>query len=152
MIYLEWYFAGPLLGLILLGLLLTINSQLGVSSSLEFVVDSAFFPREVRSEKGKQQLFFVFGLILAAMVIILSGLRVSSGLDGKIYAVENGIPLAAGAYLLGFGSRFANGCTAGHCIMGISILAKSSIIATISFFVGGLLSSHFINQLIFNSL
>ena len=152
MIYLEWYFAGPLLGLILLGLLLTLNTQLGVSSSLEFVVDSAFFQSEVKSEKGKQQLFFVVGLIFAAVSFILSGFQVSTVLDSHVYSLVNGIPLLLGAFLLGFGSRFANGCTAGHCIMGVSILATSSILATIGFFIGGLLSSHFINQLIFNNL
>jgi uncharacterized membrane protein YedE/YeeE len=43
--------------------------------------------------------------------------------------------------LVGFGARYANGCTAGHCIMGVSQFALSSILATIAFFVGGLIGS-----------
>lgn len=148
MIYLEWYFAGPLLGLILLGILVSLNIQLGVSSSLEFIVETVRGGDTLKNTKGKQQLYFVGGLVLSAGLIFLTGLPTVTELDLKIYSLSNGVVLGAGAFLIGFGSRFANGCTAGHCIMGLSIQAKSSLIATIGFFAGGLISTYFINELI----
>lgn len=148
MIYLEWYFAGPLLGLILLGILLSLNIQLGVSSSLEYVIDVVSAGGANQNVKGRQQLYFVGGLVLSAGLIYLIGLKTATELDLKVYSSVNGLALAAGAFLIGFGSRLANGCTAGHCIMGLSIQAKSSLIATLGFFAGGLISAYFINELI----
>jgi uncharacterized protein len=49
------------------------------------------------------------------------------------------ILIVVGGFLVGFGTRYANGCTSGHSIMGISNLRWPSLIATISFFAGGLL-------------
>ena len=43
-----------------------------------------------------------------------------------------------GGFMIGFGTRYANGCTSGHTIMGLSNLQFSSLVATIGFFVGGL--------------
>lgn len=47
------------------------------------------------------------------------------------------IMLVAGGFLVGFGARYAGGCTSGHAIMGISDLQVPSMIATASFMVGG---------------
>jgi hypothetical protein len=46
--------------------------------------------------------------------------------------------LFAGGLLVGFGTRYADGCTSGHSIMGMSSLKWPSLVATLSFFVGGL--------------
>lgn len=149
MIYLEWYFAGPLLGIIVLGLLFTINVQLGVSSSLELLGRGVLLKPISGSKKGIGQLSFVLGLVAASLLIdALLGAPLTA-LDIEIYSVRNVIPLSVGGVLVGFGARLANGCTAGHCIMGVSLGAKSSIVATLGFFAGGLISVHFINQLIF---
>jgi uncharacterized membrane protein YedE/YeeE len=67
----------------------------------------------------------------------------------NIYDVKNGLQFFLGGILVGFGARYANGCSAGHCIMGVSQFATSSILATVSFFIGGLIGSFFINPLIF---
>jgi len=44
-----------------------------------------------------------------------------------------------GGFLVGFGTRYAGGCTSGHAIMGLSNLQVPSLIATISFMAGGFL-------------
>ena len=54
------------------------------------------------------------------------------------------LSLIGGGFLVGFGTRYGNGCTSGHAIMGISLLNIGSIVATISFFVGGILVSNFV--------
>lgn len=47
------------------------------------------------------------------------------------------ILMVAGGFLIGFGTRYAGGCTSGHSIMGLSNLQRPSLIATIAFMVGG---------------
>jgi len=49
-----------------------------------------------------------------------------------------------GGFLVGFGTRYAGGCTSGHAIMGLSNLQWPSLVATVSFFVGGILMANFI--------
>lgn len=57
--------------------------------------------------------------------------------------------LSIGGLLVGFGSRYAGGCTSGHAISGLSNLQRSSLIAVIGFFIGGLIMIHFIFPLLF---
>ena len=57
--------------------------------------------------------------------------------------------LLFGGILLGFGARYAGGCTSGHAIQGLSNLQWQSLKAVIGFFVGGLIMVHFILPLIF---
>ncbi len=51
------------------------------------------------------------------------------------------IMVVLGGFLVGFGTRYANGCTSGHAIMGLSMLNLGSLVATIGFFIGGLIVS-----------
>jgi len=61
-----------------------------------------------------------------------------------------GFPLLfLGGLLVGFGSRYAGGCTSGHAITGLSNLQIPSLIAVIGFFIGGLIMTHLIFPLIF---
>ena len=57
--------------------------------------------------------------------------------------------LLIGGMLVGFGSRYAGGCTSGHAISGLSNLQLPSLIAVIGFFIGGLVMVHLIFPLIF---
>ncbi|MDT0605930.1 YeeE/YedE family protein [Croceitalea rosinachiae] len=57
--------------------------------------------------------------------------------------------LVLGGFLVGFGARYAGGCTSGHAISGLSNLQLPSLIAVIGFFAGGLLMIHFIFPLLF---
>ena len=57
--------------------------------------------------------------------------------------------LLIGGFLIGFGSRYAGGCTSGHAISGLSNLQLPSLKAVIGFFVGGLIMAHFLLPLIF---
>ncbi len=57
--------------------------------------------------------------------------------------------LIIGGILIGFGSRYAGGCTSGHAILGLSNLQLPSLKAVIGFFVGGLIMAHFLLPLIF---
>jgi hypothetical protein len=59
--------------------------------------------------------------------------------------------LVIAGFLVGFGTRYAGGCTSGHAITGLSNLQLPSLIAVIGFFVGGLVMTFFILPLIFGS-
>lgn len=52
------------------------------------------------------------------------------------------VMLAGGGFLVGFGARYAGGCTSGHSIMGISDLQVPSMIATAAFMAGGFLMAN----------
>lgn len=57
--------------------------------------------------------------------------------------------LAIGGLLIGFGTRYAGGCTSGHAISGLSNLQLPSLIAVIGFFIGGLVMTFLLFPLIF---
>lgn len=50
--------------------------------------------------------------------------------------------MVVGGFLVGFGTRYAGGCTSGHAIMGLSNLQLPSLIATISFMAGGFIMAN----------
>jgi uncharacterized membrane protein YedE/YeeE len=52
--------------------------------------------------------------------------------------------MVVGGFLVGFGTRYARGCTSGHGILGLSSLQWPSLVATICFFLGGILFSRFV--------
>jgi len=52
--------------------------------------------------------------------------------------------MVVGGFLVGFGTRYAGGCTSGHSIMGLSVLSWPSLVATICFMVGGFLMTNLI--------
>ncbi len=59
------------------------------------------------------------------------------------------VMLVVGGFLIGFGTRYAGGCTSGHAISGLSDLQLPSLIAVIGFFIGGLLVTHWVLPFLF---
>lgn len=78
-----------------------------------------------------------------------------SYLPAEIFSTENifslkGFAILIGAgFMIGFGSRYAGGCTSGHAITGLSSLQLPSLLAVIGFFIGGLIMTWFLIPLIF---
>jgi uncharacterized protein len=78
----------------------------------------------------------------------------SSLLPSEIFSWESLLSLrglvllVGGGFLVGFGARYAGGCTSGHAIMGLSNLQVPSLIATLSFMVGGFIMANLILPLI----
>jgi uncharacterized protein len=70
------------------------------------------------------------------------------GLDA-VLSVKGFMLLAFGGLMVGFGSRYAGGCTSGHAISGLSDLQVPSLIAVMGFFIGGLLMTYLFIPLIF---
>ncbi|MEO5975997.1 MAG: YeeE/YedE thiosulfate transporter family protein, partial [Chryseolinea sp.] len=65
-------------------------------------------------------------------------------LNELLSTLKGFIIIILGGFMVGFGTRYARGCTSGHGIMGLSSLQWTSLVATASFFTGGILVSQFI--------
>lgn len=116
-------------------------------------------------------LFFVLGIFLGAVIAVnflanpgpvqinaklatdLAGYGITdySGLVPRqlfnwqnLLSVKGLIMMVLGGFMVGFGTRYAGGCTSGHSIMGLSTLQWPSLIATICFMVGGFIMSNLI--------
>lgn len=127
--------------------------------------------------KNKWNLLFVIGLIIGGFiadqwltpdqsidlnpdtVVALSDIGIANAgnsyLPEEIYGLEALTTLKGFALLLiagllvGFGSRYAGGCTSGHGIVGLSSLSKESFIAVAGFFIGGLIMTWLILPYVF---
>ncbi len=67
----------------------------------------------------------------------------------SLATIKGALIMVIGGFLVGFGTRWAGGCTSGHAISGLSNLQIPSLIAVIGFFIGGLLMTFLIFPLIF---
>ena len=175
----AWYVAGPLIGLIVPGLLIIGNKSFGISSSLRHICAScvpaniSFFKYDWKKESWN--LFFVLGIFfggviaatflanpnpvkvapeLAAELANYGVTDYSKLLPSELFSWENlftlrgFIMMVVGGFLVGFGTRWAGGCTSGHAIMGLSNLQWPSLVATICFMIGGFVMANFILPLI----
>jgi uncharacterized protein len=62
----------------------------------------------------------------------------------SLFTLKGFLMIVVGGFLVGFGTRYAGGCTSGHAIMGLSNLQFPSLIATISFMIGGFIMANLI--------
>lgn len=67
----------------------------------------------------------------------------------SLLSIKGFLVLAIGGLMVGFGARYAGGCTSGHAISGLSDLQLPSLIAVIGFFIGGLVMTFLIIPNIF---
>ncbi len=61
-----------------------------------------------------------------------------------LFTLRGFIMMIVGGFLVGFGTRYAGGCTSGHAIMGLSNLQWPSLVATICFMIGGFFMANII--------
>ncbi len=66
-----------------------------------------------------------------------------------LQSVPGLLMMIGGGFLVGFGARYAGGCTSGHAIFGLASAQLPSLIAVAGFFVGGLVATHLLLPLIF---
>ena len=62
----------------------------------------------------------------------------------SLVSLKGMVMMVGGGFLVGFGTRYAGGCTSGHAIMGLSNLQLPSLIATLCFMAGGFLAANLI--------
>lgn len=132
---LPWYVAGPLMGIIVAGLYLLTNTHLGVSGSYVQIIDY-LRGRQIESWR----LWFLGGTVIGAAVVSLLAGYPQRGLEygalGEYLSLRQLVMvLLVGGVLIGFGARWAGGCTSGHGITGCSTRSTGSMVAVITFMV-----------------
>lgn len=174
----PWYIGGAIVALVMIALIF-LGRSFGFSSNFRNICSvlgagksCSFFAFDWR--KQKWNLLFLIGAMIGGFISAnylsdnqvpeisqetvtqLNALGFESA--GKAYSpteifnqlsIKNVILLAVGGLLVGFGTRYAGGCTSGHAISGLSDLQLPSLIAVVGFFIGGLLMVHVFFPLIF---
>lgn len=69
--------------------------------------------------------------------------------EDVVFSLKGFLILLCSGVLIGFGTRYADGCTSGHAITGLSSLQMPSLLAVIGFFIGGIIATWFIIPLLF---
>lgn len=129
----HWLVSGALLGLLVTGLLWSINRRLGVSGGIAEISDRL----TGRLPGIGPRSYFVFGVVAGAFAFSLAGGGFRAG-DSYGWLAEHGrvvtaIALLGGGVLIGVGTRSAGGCTSGHGICGTALGSKASFVATAVF-------------------
>jgi uncharacterized membrane protein YedE/YeeE len=146
-----------------------ISSSLKHICAICLPANIAFFKHDWRKETWN--LFFIAGIIIGGFIatwllkgqhpvtinaqtttlLKQEGVEDFSGLlPGDIFSfpqlltLRGFIFMVVGGFLVGFGTRYANGCTSGHSIMGMATLQWPSLVATCCFMIGGFVATWFI--------
>ena len=146
-----------------------ISSSLRHMCAACFPANVSFFKYDWKKEAWN--LFFVLGIFFGGMIaahFLLNPADISVNADLKaelagygitdysnlvpvqlmnfesVFTLRGFIMMVAGGFLVGFGTRYAGGCTSGHAIMGLSNLQWPSLVATVCFMAGGFLMANLI--------
>lgn len=69
--------------------------------------------------------------------------------EDVVFSLKGFLILIISGLLIGFGTRYAGGCTSGHAITGLSSLQLPSLLAVIGFFIGGIIATWFLIPILF---
>ncbi len=154
----PWWFSGILIGLTVPLLFLLAGKAFGISTSFQeagalCAPCNLEYLKKHKWRSGIWTLVFAGGIAMGSFIAVhfLSSAPVEF-LPDSFYSVGGAIRLAVGGMLVGFGTRYAGGCTSGHSITGIANLNWPSLVATIFFFVGGLAVTWGLGNLIFGGV
>lgn len=156
------YIVGAAIGILSWLTLLISNKPIGCSTT--FARGAGMLEKLFRSKKVEEKLYFqevkpkvdwqfmlVIGIVIGAFLsALLSGSFRLQVVPDSWYAAFGSSRILrivigfVGGIFLGFGSRWADGCTSGHGISGTMQLAVSSWISAICFFIGGILTALFL--------
>ncbi len=169
----PWYVSGPIIGSMVPLMLVIGSKSFGVSQNLEHIC-AMTQPKQVKVSHfqydwklygwaiafavgiavGGLLATFVFphpgpiGLSHAAReMLAVWGVEQGNGYyPAKLYDLTplNILILAVSGILIGFGTRYASGCTSGHAITGLATMQLKSLKAVLGIFAGGILAAYFI--------
>ena len=156
----HWLWAGGCLAGITTLLVFVGNRRLGISTGFEdvcsLVLPHAYFRREAVRSGRSWRLPFLCGLVLGGFLSAALGggwaptwalgmfdASIGLGPAGKL------LWMFVGGLFIGFGTRFAGGCTSGHGIFGLSNFELPSLVATVSFMAGGVITTQLLYRVVF---
>lgn len=174
----PWYVGGAMVATVML-LLILLGKSFGFSSNFRTMCSamgagksSEFFRFDWKAQQWN--LLFLVGTVIGGFISVqflsngeapaiaestveqLQGMGIASAGSNyypteifDVWNVKNILILSIGGLFVGFGTRYAGGCTSGHAISGLSDLQLPSLIAVMGFFIGGLLIVHVLFPLIF---
>lgn len=109
-----------------------------------------FFKTGTFADPLNWRLWFTLGIPLGGLIALLTSPEATVGVTtsmGDYYERVmpsalwlRGLVLIGGGMAIGYGSRMAGGCTSGHSISGLAMLNPPSLVASIGFFVGGIVA------------
>lgn len=133
------------------------GKKLGASTAYgnvcSYFSKASFFKTGAYANGNSWRLWFLIGLPIGGLLAALTspGEIVLSFSLGEMYDSvfpqalwAKGLLLTAGGILLGYGARAAGGCPSGHSISGLSLLNPPSLLASIGFFIGGIIMVQFL--------
>jgi uncharacterized membrane protein YedE/YeeE len=174
----PWYVTGPVIGVTVPLLLILGNKRLGISSTLRQICAVCIPGPTFSGfdwKKDSWNLLFAGGVLIGGFVggvffenparvaiaqsteeyLSTFGIANRGGLMpaelfsfGSLTTLKGFILTIGGGLLVGFGTRYAGGCTSGHGISGLSALQWPSLLATCCFFLGGIFFSYLVLPMI----
>ena len=157
---LHWAVGGTVVSAVTLMLLYVGNRRLGISTGFadacSLVLRQPYFRRDGVRAGRAWRLPLLAGLLIGGFLSAALGggwaptwalgmfdTAISLGPAGKLCW------MFGGGLCIGFGTRLAGGCTSGHGIFGLSNLELPSLISTISFMAGGIVTTQLIYRVVF---
>jgi uncharacterized membrane protein YedE/YeeE len=137
----PWYIAGPLLGMVIVGVRAAVNKPLGALGGYIDVVDHGALPRRLGFSA-----FLLLGIVLGGALFVAL-----AGSFSFTWAYSTGLPLNGGwqpaallgaGLAMGIGARTAGGCTSGHGLCGVSLGSSASVVSTVTFFITAVVLAH----------
>jgi uncharacterized membrane protein YedE/YeeE len=134
----AWYVIGPLFGVVLVALLALTNVRMGVLGGWSDVIERTLGRVPMLGWKG----WFVVGIVLGGLLFRLLAGVATTGDGGALEAAlgtDTGLGLFVGlvvaGVLIGFGAKWAGGCTSGNGLSGASFGSPAGIAAMATFMV-----------------
>lgn len=155
----HWAVAGAGIAAVTIALVFLANKRLGISTGFEdvcsLVLRTPYFARDAVVRGRAWRLPFLGGLVLGGVLSAVLGggwepTWALGMLDEHLHLGHAGTLawMFTGGLFIGFGTRMAGGCTSGHGIFGLSNFEWPSLVSTISFMIGGVVTTQLIYRVL----
>lgn len=154
----HWAVGGLAIAAVTLALMLIGSRRLGISTGFEdvcsLVLTQPYFARDAVVSGRGWRLPLLSGLVLGGFLSAVTGGGWTPTWSlGRLDAALGLGPVGklawmfVGGLFIGFGTRLAGGCTSGHGIFGVANFERASVVSTLSFMAGGMVTTNLIFRL-----
>ena len=148
----AWYVVGPALGLVVVGMLVTLNQRTGAVGGYSELVERL----TGRSTAFGRRAWFLLGIVAGSAVFVLLGGSTGAApgygwltraFDGEWRWLVGPVLFGAGV-LIGYGAKTAGGCTSGNGLCGSSLGSPASLTATATFMATAIVASFLLSAVV----